>query len=98
MRVVISTTSAALTFEVPLALTNAESGLLPSADQALIRVTLTGPLPLLAGVSASNIVAVVDLAGLNAGEHTLEVDVTAPSGLIAILVPPSEVIVNLTAQ
>lgn len=98
VRVVITTTAAALTFDVLLDLTNAEPGLLPVADQALIRVTLTGPLSLLAGVSGTNIVAMVDLAGLNAGEHTLEVDVTAPSGLTAILVSPSEVIVNLTAQ
>ncbi len=98
VRVVITTTSAALTFEVRLDLINAEPGLLPEVDQALIRVTLTGPLSLLAGVSASNIVAVVDLAGLSAGEYTLAIDVAAPSGLTTILMSPSEVIVNLTAQ
>ncbi|MCH7700017.1 MAG: hypothetical protein IH865_13865, partial [Chloroflexi bacterium] len=98
VRVVITTTAAALTFELPLDLINVEPGLLPEVDQGLIRVTLTGPLSLLAGVSAANIIAMADLDGLNAGEHTVEVEVMAPSGLTAILVSPSEVIVNLTAQ
>ena len=56
------------------------------------------PLALLAGMSASNIIAAVDLTGLSAGDHTVEVEVTAPSGLIPILISPSEVIVNLTSQ
>lgn len=98
VRVVITRTAAALTFEVSLNVTNAGPGLTPTVDQALITVSLSGPLSLLAGVSATNILVEADVGGLGAGVHTVEVDVSAPSGLTPVLVSPSEVTVNLTPQ
>ncbi len=98
VRVVITRTAAALTFEVPLDVTNVGAGLVPTVDQALIRVSLAGPLSLLSGVTATNIIAAADLSGLGPGEHTVGVDVTAPSGLTIALVSPSSVIVTMTRQ
>ena len=97
VRVVIRPTVAALTFEVPANVINVGSGLTPVLDQPLVRVTLTGSLVQLAGVSAADIVATLNLEGLNAGTHTIHADVQPPGDLEVILVAPSEIVVNLSS-
>ena len=97
VRVVIRPTVAALAFEVSAEVMNVGSGLTPVLDQALVRVTLTGSLLQLAGVSAADIVATLDLQGLDAGTHTVHVDVQPPGDLEVILVAPSEIVVDLSA-
>ena len=88
---------AALPFEVPANVINVGSGLTPLLDQPLVRVTLTGSLVQLAGVSAADIVATLNLEGLNAGTHTIHADVQPPGDLEVILVAPSEIVVNLSS-
>lgn len=97
VRIVIRPTVAALTFEVPVNVVNVGQGLLPVLDQALVRVTLTGSLLQLASVNSDDIVAIVNLEGLDAGTHTVNVEVQPPSDLEVILVVPTEIIVNISS-
>lgn len=97
VRVVITPTDASLTFEVDVGVENAAGSSVDLAPDS-VRVTLTGSLSALAGVTAANIDASVDLAGLSLGEHVVEVEVTPPAGLTPLLVSPEEITVTLTQQ
>ncbi len=97
VRVVIRPTVAALTFEVPVNVMNVGSGLTPVFDQAIVRVTVTGSLVQLAGVSVESIAATLNLEGLDAGTHTVQVDVQPSGDLDVILVAPPEIVVNLSS-
>jgi len=96
VRAIVRPTVAALSFEVPVDTENLAGNLDADLDVSTVRITLTGPLPLLAGVNAANITATVDLEGLAAGVHTVPVDVTPPAGLTAISVVPANVAATLT--
>jgi YbbR domain-containing protein len=61
-------------------------------------VVLSGPLPALAAVTVDQIVATVDLQDLEAGEHSVSVQVQAPEGLALSSVTPAQVQVTLRPQ
>lgn len=95
--VVIRPTVAALTFEVSPTVVNVRAGLTSVLDEDLVRVTVTGSLLQLAGVSAADIVATINLEGLDVGTHTIQIDVQPPGDLEVILVAPPEIVVNLSS-
>jgi YbbR domain-containing protein len=98
VRIVIRPTVAALTFEVPVDVINIGPGLTPELDQDVVRVTITGSLIELAGVSAADIAATLDLEGIDAGTYTIAVQVEPSGDLEVILVAPTEIIVDLRSS
>jgi YbbR domain-containing protein len=78
------------TFQVPVTTRNLGAGLSIAGALPVVQVTLIGPQPVLAGVSAADISAVVDLNELGAGAHTVTVTIAALAGVTtATATPPS---------
>jgi YbbR domain-containing protein len=61
-------------------------GALPSVE-----VRLVGPLPVLNDISAADIRATVDLSGLEAGTHTVRIDVAKLAGVTGQSASPAEI-------
>ena len=96
--IVIRPTVAALTFEVPVDVVNIGPGLTPELDQDVVRVTITGSLLELAGVSAADIAATLDLEGIDAGTYSILVQVEPSGDLEVILVAPTEIVVDISSS
>ena len=86
--------------EITLGLTPAVEGLDPGlrAELAttLVEVRVAGEIPVLRALSPSSLTAVVDASGLQAGQHALPVQVTAPPGVQVVGVVPATMIVTLS--
>ncbi len=98
VRVTIEPQRGQLTFSVVPAVTGLGSGLLASLAPSSIEVVLAAPLPDLAALDPSAIVATVDARGLGPGEHRLSVRVQAPPGTRLVSVTPPEVRVTIRSQ
>jgi len=87
--------------EIALGLTPEVSGLGPGlrAELAttLVEVQVAGEIPVLRALSPSSLTAVVDVSGLQAGQHAVPVQVTAPPGIQVVGVVPATMIVTLSA-
>ena len=87
--------------EITLGLTPTVKGLAPGlrADlsTALVEVRVAGEIPVLRALSPATLTAVVDASGLQAGQHDLSVQVTAPPGVQVVGVEPASVTVTLSA-
>lgn len=96
VRVVIAPTQSAFTYNVGLTAVNVPDGLTAALDQAVVRITVSGLLTVLAGIDAGSLAAMVDLDGLAAGVHVLPVEVQAPSGVSIDAYTPIETAVTLS--
>jgi len=89
VRVVIEPARGSFVFTVAVQPTNVPSGLTAALSQSTVHVVLAGTVPDLSAIDVSDIVATVDLDGLDAGEHTVQVRVQAPAGVeISSVTPP----------
>jgi YbbR domain-containing protein len=68
---------------------------LPSLEQ--VAVTLSGPIPTLDAVDGGSLTAFVDVSGLGAGSHDVQVTVSVPDGLKLVGVSPATVRVEIRA-
>ena len=68
-------------FGVPVTVTGLGAGLAVRGELPTVEVTLQGSLPDLLDLTASDVVATVDLTGKDAGTHSLKVGVTLPEGV-----------------
>jgi YbbR domain-containing protein len=64
----------------------------------LVEVSVAGELPVLRSLSPASLVAVVDVSGLEEGQHALPVQVTLPPGLQVVGVEPATVTVALSLR
>jgi YbbR domain-containing protein len=60
-----------------------------------VEITLSGPLPLLTQLTADDIGISLDVSGLGAGVHAVEVQLTAPEGMVLKSLQPETVSVTL---
>ena len=74
---------------------NVPSELSATLAQATVQVILAGPVPDLNAIDVADMVATVDLAGLEAGEHVISVTIEAPPGTTLVSITPAEVEVTL---
>ena len=74
-----------------------EPGMRADLTTTLVEVRVAGELPVLRALSPASLVAVVDVSGLEVGQHALPVQVTVPPGLQVVGVEPATVIVTLKA-
>jgi YbbR domain-containing protein len=88
--------------EIRLGITPTIEGLEPGmrADLAtiLVEVSVAGELPVLRSLAPASLVAVVDVSGLEEGQHALPVQVTLPPGLQVVGVEPATVTVALSLR
>jgi YbbR domain-containing protein len=66
---------------------------LPSLEQ--VAVTLSGPIPTLDAVDGGSLTAFLDVSGLGAGSHDVQVTVSVPDGLKLVGVSPATVRVEI---
>jgi YbbR domain-containing protein len=98
VRITIAPAQGAFSFSVPLRLTNVPSGLSPTVEERTVQVVVAGTVPDLSAIDIEQIVATLDLDGLEAGEHVVPVRVQAPSGTTVGSVTPAEVRVTLRSR
>ena len=84
-------------FRVAPQIRNAADGLAVTPSGS-ITITLTGDVPVLEGVTAEEIVAIVDVQGLGAGLFVLPVLITPPAGTEVARVEPQEMGVAITLR
>jgi YbbR domain-containing protein len=60
-----------------------------------VEITLSGPLPLLTQLTADDIGISLDVSGLGAGVHAVEVQLTVPEGMVLKSLQPETVSVTL---
>ena len=65
------------------------------AVASMLSSTSAGPVPDLNAIDVADMVATVDLAGLEAGEHVISVTIEAPPGTTLVSITPAEVEVTL---
>ena len=75
-----------------------EPGMRADLTTTLVEVRVAGELPVLRALSPASLMAVVDVSGLEEGQHALPVQVTVPPGLRVVGVEPATVIVTLKAS
>jgi len=86
--------------EITLGLTPTVKGLGPGLRSelttTLVEARVAGEIPVLRALSPASLVAAVDVSGLQAGQHVLPVQVTAPPGVQVVGVEPATVTVTLS--
>lgn len=80
---------------VPVAVRNLPAGFMLQGSPPVVSVTLTGPAPALSGVRNTDLVAAIDMNGLQGGTHKVAVEAAAPEPLRVEDVSPREVSVTL---
>ena len=95
VRVVIEPARGSFAFTVAVEPTNVPSGLTAALSQSTVQVVLAGTVPELSAIDPTDIVATVNLDGLDAGEHTVQVRVQAPAGVGVDSLTPARVRVTL---
>jgi len=94
----IEAASGQMVFVVPVNAVGLGEGLSIVGALPSVQVVLLGPLPTLLALRPTDIFASLDLSGLKAGAHTVEVKVKAPSGLQVTLLSPEEITLRLEAR
>ena len=88
VRISIAPAQGQSSFTVVPQVANLASGLDATLAPTTVQVVLAGTLIGLDAVDVEDIVATVDLDGLEAGEHTIPVRVQAPAGTTVVAVVP----------
>ena len=96
VRVSVSPAQGEITLGLTPSVEGLEPGLRAELATTLIEVRVSGEIPVLRSLSPTSLTAVVDVAGLGEGQHTLPVQVTVPQGVQVVGVEPPNVIVTLS--
>lgn len=80
----------------PVEIQNLGPGLKATVSPTTVDVILSGPLPLLETLRATDVKVFVDVKGLKAGSYQLTPSVNIPAGLSLESILPGSVLVNLT--
>jgi YbbR domain-containing protein len=83
------------TFLLGVACQGADEGVacLPQQDQ--VAAVLRGPAAVLAAIDAGDLTAVLDVSGLDPGEHQVQPELDAPNGIQVVSISPDEVPLTL---
>ncbi|MBE9471624.1 MAG: hypothetical protein IMY75_05920 [Chloroflexi bacterium] len=95
VRVFIEAIQSGLTMEIAPELQGLRPGLTATVSPETVEVILSGPLPLLETLEASDVRVVLDLFDLSRGTHQLEPQVVVPEGLTAQSIIPATVQVEI---
>jgi YbbR domain-containing protein len=95
VRISISPAEGTFSFSVVPRFSNVGSGLVATLQQPTVGVALAGTVPDLSAIDLADIVATLDLEGLEAGEHAVPLLVQAPPGTTVDPATQSEVAVTL---
>ncbi|MBI2913466.1 MAG: hypothetical protein HYY03_06060 [Chloroflexi bacterium] len=93
--VALEAASGQATFGVTPRVQGLAGGLKLAGTLASVEVTLSGPLPVLNGLTPQDLDVQVDLAGRSEGTHTVEVKVEPPAKTLLVSVTPPELPVTL---
>jgi len=85
-------------FSVALQLTNLEGGLVATPSQSTLQVILSGAATDLRSMTATDVRATIDLADLDAGEHTVPVLLNIPTFASVVSVTPAEITVTIREE
>ncbi len=88
----------AFTFALTPTVVGLGDGLAAELANETVDVTLSGPLPLLTELSASDLELILDVANLEVGIHDVAVELAVPDGAVLQALQPETVSVTLTAQ
>lgn len=86
----------AFTFALAPTVIGLDSGLSATLDQETVDITLSGPLPLLSQLTASDLELTLDVENLGVGIHDVAVELTVPEGAVLQALQPETVSVTLT--
>jgi YbbR domain-containing protein len=98
VRVHIAAAQGQFTFMVAPALSGLASDLVATLAQGVVRVTVEGPVPTLNSLTTADIGLTLDVTGLSAGVHIVDVDVELPAGTKLVAVDPSRMGITLTSR
>ncbi len=96
VRVAISAEQGSRTFLVGITCTGAAAGVTCLPQSSQVALTLSGPIPVLAGLSAGDITPVVNVSGLPAGQHQVTPTVNLPSAVSLVSISPGQVTVVIS--
>jgi YbbR domain-containing protein len=83
-------------FQVGVALVNADPTAQYDLGAGQVVVTVGGPISALNALDGSGLLANVDVAGLSPGTHAVTPDVIVPPGLTVVALSPPDVVITLT--
>lgn len=95
VRVRIAPAEGQFTFSVAPALSGLASDLAATLAQGVVQVTVEGLVPTLNSLTTADIAVTLDVSGLSAGVHTVDVEVEAPAGTRLVAIDPSRMGVTL---
>jgi YbbR domain-containing protein len=95
VRITVAAVRGSFGFSVGLQTANVPPGSSATLAQTTVQVVLSGTLPTLSTIGPEEIAATLDLAGLQAGSHTVPVRVSAPNGTTVVSVTPGSVRVTV---
>lgn len=83
------------TYTVPISIANAPDGYQISQDQEKVKIRVRAPRSLFMTVDDTDFKAYVDLNGVEAGVHELQVQTVLPSGFELVATSPTKIAVNV---
>lgn len=83
------------TYTVPISIANAPDGYQISQDQEKVKIRVRAPRSLFMSVDETDFKAYVDLNGVEAGVHELQVQTVLPSGFELVATSPTKISVNV---
>lgn len=86
-----------VSYQVPLEVRNVASNMIVSDTPDYVRIRLRGPRSVVAGISAQEIKAYIDLRGMAEGVNTAKVNVSIPSNVDIVEVMPDKISLHLDA-
>lgn len=97
VRAFISTVEGSKTIEIAPTVTGISSGLRASVGSPAVRVTISGPMPVLTSLDPRDVKLVVDASGLTVGTHSLQPRIEVPSSVRVQQLDPTSVDLRLVA-
>jgi len=92
----VSSAQSQVTFDVTPQLGGLTPGLAASLSPSAVRVTVAANLSILSALSASDLLVTLDVSGLAAGVHDVDVEVQVPPGVNVVSLDPTTVEVTLS--
>ena len=92
----LSSAQSEVAFDITPQLGGLAPGLTASLSPSVVRVTVAANLSILSALSPSDLVVALDVSGLAAGVHDVDVEVQAPPGVNVVSLDPATVEVTLS--
>lgn len=86
-----------VSYQAPLEVRNLASNMIISDTPDYVRIRVRGPRSVVAGVSAQDIKAYIDVRGMSEGINTVKVNISTPSNLDILEIMPDKISVQLDA-